>query len=319
MLSPPVTASFNGMVREPLVESGASVEPFIVLSDSQRAHDELTRRIHAAYKPTALIMLTEKPKTPKCRLATFIGHDGYGASAGILQHFAISTCFETVEAEEQRRGGQRYGWVLRMRTDIVLFAPLWLPTRRDRVYTPGGGMSYKGWLRCCNDHMFLCPRALCGPYATLIHNFNNSNCTPLPGYAAGGDGVLADGTIRPQPTRLAFPWHIARAYNATDNRTRHNDNCGRVTELGLVYAIARGSDNARAPGVIDCEQNLRVMWGYHARPLVHNAVRRCADLECARLSRRFHGSKLLNASEISTLTRAVYAAEARQGLHRAAG
>ena len=67
-----------------------------------------------------------------------------------------------------------------------------------------------GWLRCCNDHLFLCPRHLCGPYATLIHNFNNSNCTPLPGYARGGDGVLPDGSIRPQPVRLAERERVLR-------------------------------------------------------------------------------------------------------------
>lgn len=317
LLSHVVIASYRGMVRAPLLARGHVVDPFIVLSEQRNVNATLRRRIDAAYAPSALRLLAEHPYRPQCHLAQAIGHNGFGVSAGILQHFAVSACFETVATHEYGRGA-RYDWVLRMRTDMVLFAPLWLPVRRDRVYVPGGGMSYRSWLRCCNDHLFLCPRDLCHPYATLIHNFNRTDCRPLPGFAAGGDGLLPDGTIKPQPSKLAFAYHIARAYNATYNASQ-GSTCGRVVELGLVYAIARGGggEDGEAIGAIDCEQNLRLMWSYEARALVPASVRTCADNECSRLSRRFARGALLNMSEVAKLNRLAIAAEARAGMHKA--
>ena len=316
LLSLPVRASFESMVRRPLTASGHSVDPFIVLSEQRHENAELRARIDATYTPVSMRLVAERPSRPLCRHASAFGHDHFGASAGVLQHFSVSTCFGLVGEEERRRRAS-YGWVLRMRTDLVLFAPFRLPTRTDRVYVPGGGMSYRSWLRCSNDHLFLCPRQLCAPYATLIHNFNNSNCTPLPGYAAGGDGVLEDGTIRPQPIWHAFAWHIPRAYNASNSASRRPDGpCGLVVELGLLYAIARTLDGD--VGAISCVNNLHTMWASLPRRVVPSADRQCAMEECTRLSRQFSGGRLLNTSEISTYERKVFELEGRAGMHRAA-
>ena len=318
LLSKPVTSSFEGMVRAPIVASGHSVYPFIVLSE-QRSSNETSRlrdRITSAYRPVSLRlqMITERPTKPKCRLASFIGHDGAGSSAGILQHFTVSACFDDVAAEEHRRGSA-YGWVLRLRTDVVLFVSFRIPLRADHVYVPGGGMSYRSWLRCSNDHMFLCPRELCAPYATLIHNFNNASCVPLPGYAAGGDGVLADGTLRPQPAKMSFSWHIPRAYNASDNRTLFpsGNNCGKVVEMIMLYAIARGSDGEM--GAISCENNLKFMWANHHRPTRQSKSRQCAMSECQRISTLYHGGSPLESAEVHSLEKRLYQKEAQQGLH----
>jgi hypothetical protein len=174
--------------------------------------------------------------------------------------------------------------VLRIRTDMVFFASLRLPTDIDHVYLPEGGMSNEQWLRCSNDHAFLCPRRLCRPYATLLHNFAREDCTPLPGFAAGGTGVL-QGKVRPPPMRWVTPWYVLAAYNGSmGNRTRHvvkhmrngtsgwtkNEisyfiqSCGRVRELGMLYALARGMDGG--PSYLDCYHNLVTTWlGRHVR------------------------------------------------------
>ena len=224
-------------------------------------------------------------------------------------------------AEEERKRGATYAWVLRMRTDMVLFAPLWLPKDTNVVYVPGGGMTRRANLRCCNDHLFLCPRHLCAPYATLIHNFNDSDCRPLPGYAAGGDGVLPDGTIRPQPQRFAFSWHLTRAYNGTDNQTaagripRQVAFCGKIREMGLLYAITRSDIDTPDRGGIMCEHNLHIMW--RAPFDVHKDLKKCAFHECLRLSSRFSGGKpfATNASLMYEFDRRVIAKESARRYH----
>lgn len=310
LLSEPVTGSFEVMVRRPLLAHGHAVDPFIVLSEQRPTNESLRARIAAAYSPVTLHLTDERPRLPRCRLASMMGHDGSGASAGVLQHFGVDTCFGLVAEHEQRRGSD-YGWVLRMRTDMILFAPIWLPKSTQSVYVPGGGMSFRGWTRCSNDHLFLCPRGLCGPYATLIRNFDDPTCAPLPGFAAGGDGVV-NGTLRPPPVRLGFQFHIPKAYNATGQNY-----CGRVVELGLVYAIARSRPDGMSGGLA-CENNLKFMWPSHARGLVHSRLRDCALGECARVSRRFNGGTLLNTTEMFAFERTIVRHEERLGHHRPA-
>lgn len=212
-----------------------------------------------------------------------------------------------------------YDWVVRMRTDLVLLKPLNLPQTTDTVYVPGGGMSARSWLRCSNDHLFICPRALCTPYATLLDNFNTSDCTPLEGFSSGGDGVLPDGTLRPPPAKLSFSWHLSRAYNASQNAS-----CGRVREIGAIYAIARGD---AVEGGLTCENSLRFMWRKEAEKMVTPAVRACAMEACFRLSRRFGGGDSTPAHwlrknstdggglDMFALERRVFQMEARQGMH----
>ena len=308
LLSEPVRVSFDAMVKAPLISAGQSVDTFIVLSEQQPNNHTLRARLAAAYSPTHVKLVADKPHMPRCRLATMIGHGPFGESAGVLQYFGVAAGFELI-AHEERKRGVPYDWVLRMRTDMVLFRPIWLPLRTDQVYVPGGGMSFRGWTRCSNDHLFLCPRGLCAPYATLIHNFDDPTCVPLPGFAAGGDGVI-NGTIRAPPVRLGFQYHIPKAYNGSDRLP-----CGRVSELGLVYAIARARPDGMSGG-LTCENNLKSMWPSHAKGLVHAALRDCAMRECGRISAGFNGGTLLNSSEMLAFERSVTRVEERLGMHK---
>ena len=114
-----------------------------------------------------------------------------------------------------------------------------IPRDRRFVYVPAGGsaprcsipcllgpevrpislalaavtVSYRSGLRCCNDHMFVCPRELCSPYASLLDNFRDARCRAPPGYSSGGDGVKLDGTLREAPDLTWTSWYLSRAYN----------------------------------------------------------------------------------------------------------
>lgn len=213
LLSQPVTSSFTSFVRSPLHLSGYEVDPFIVLSEQNPADKHLISRLEASvYAPKALRLLPHAIFKPPCSLATV--EDRSAPGHPLVQWLAIGACFELIAAAEAARGAQ-YDWVLRLRTDLVFFAAFPMPTNAERVYLPSGGMSYRHWLRCCNDHMFLCPRRLCSPYEFLLRNFDRADCKPAPGYSAGGDGVLEDGTLRPPPLKTAVPWYVSRAYNGT--------------------------------------------------------------------------------------------------------
>jgi len=319
MLSDLVVASYRGMVRAPLRAHGGRVDSFVVLSE-QAALGSFSARLAAAYSPVAVRLISASHHPLKCRLARVTGHS-WGISAGILQWVSVSTCFEMI-AEEERKRGATYAWVLRMRTDMVLFAPLRLPHLADAVYVPGGGMTRRGQLRYSNDHLFLCPRHLCAPYATLIRNFNDSDCRPLPGYAAGGDGVLPDGTIRAQPHRFAFAWHLTRAYNGTDNQTApdrfrygRDSTCGRIREVGVLYSITRSDPASPDQGGIMCDHNLHIMW--RAPFDIHKDLKKCAFHECLRLSSRFSGGKAFatNTSLMYEFERRVISKESAKRYH----
>ena len=297
------------MVRSPLTASGHHVDTFIVVAEQDPANQPLHDNITAAYTPAAVRLSAHGAGFhAACRLASRLGHF-QGASAGILQWVSVSTCFDLVEQAEERRGSS-YDWVVRMRTYMVLLSALRLPAATDVAYVPGGGMSARSWLRCCNDHLFICPRRLCRPYFTLIHNFNTANCTPLADFGAGGDGVLPDGTLREPPAPLSFPWHIARAYNATQNAS-----CGRIRELGVLYAVARGDGRE---GGLTCENSLRATWRKEAEKQATSSARDCALRWCQQLSVRFsagHAYGNDTASRLATLQLQMIREESRRGMH----
>mmetsp|Transcript_42986 Transcript_42986/g.140091 ORF Transcript_42986/g.140091 Transcript_42986/m.140091 type:complete len:174 (+) Transcript_42986:499-1020(+) len=145
-------------------------------------------------------------------------------------------------------------------------------------------MSYRSGLRCCNDHMFVCPRELCSPYASLLDNFRDARCRAPPGYSSGGDGVKLDGTLREAPDLTWTSWYLSRAYNASGWAQ-----CGRMRELGLLYSIARGSSSL---GYLICQYTLSHGWNPGALVqfgLVNASERACALERCAELSDRLSG------------------------------
>ena len=153
-------------------------------------------------------------------------------------------------------------------------------------------MSYRTWLRCSNDHLFLCPRKLCSPYSTLLRNFERSDCVPQPGFASGGNGVKEDGSLRPPPIISAIGYYISRAYNGTDcgvPRLLHPKCCGRVREMGILYAIARGSDSF---GFLICGDSLVGSWRPDSIQQVDPLARSCAIRWCRLLTDLYSGATL---------------------------
>ena len=121
-------------------------------------------------------------------------------------------------------------------------------------------VSYRSGLRCCNDHMFVCPRELCSPYASLLDNFRDARCRAPPGYSSGGDGVKLDGTLREAPDLTWTSWYLSRAYNghrSTD--TLRHERCA-LSSPGYVKSVRLGPvrPDARARlALLDCPRRLK--------------------------------------------------------------
>jgi len=113
--------------------------------------------------------------------------------------------------EQERARGQPYEWILRTRTDVVLFADLGAmiaTAPRDRVYAPRNGMNFFLSARCQNDLLFWCPRELCRPYFTLLEIFESPHCR--------GAAKTLDATPLAVPSIFAVPTNGTVVPNGKD-------------------------------------------------------------------------------------------------------
>ena len=114
----------------------------------------------------------------------------------VLQWLGVASCYAQVEEAEATRR-QRYGWLLRLRTDLVYYGDL--PSLRNlpksAVYVPAAGMTIDSDWRCMNDHIFLCPRALCRPYFMQSELRTSRHCRSTE--TSGEDaGIINVGTCK---------------------------------------------------------------------------------------------------------------------------
>lgn len=178
LLSPPVAQTFEQHVRLPLEQR---VDIFVVVVDNKSTYASLRMQVKSAYPHLfSLILIPEHghqrlscairgtrvdwasadPRDPNAssRLRPIDRDQGRmvaHAARVLLQWHAIREGYSAVESAERRRGGQRYAWLLRTRTDVVHlepFAARWLAAAsRDHVFVAEGGMNAMGVAMCQND------------------------------------------------------------------------------------------------------------------------------------------------------------------------
>ena len=68
--------------------------------------------------------------------------------------------------------GHSYSWILRTRFDIAYLADMPLPPQ----LSPQSAYMPYGLVPCMNDHVFICPRALCRPYFTMTELWESRHC-----------------------------------------------------------------------------------------------------------------------------------------------
>jgi hypothetical protein len=314
LLSEITSASYAQHVVAAMTERGYAVDSFVAVTQQDEANQPLHDGIVAAYAPKAVRLLRQNLTAP-CHLA----HRGFNRYehrwSPLIQWVGINVCYELVEKEERRRNA-RYSWVLKVRSDMVFMNDIVPPADVGHVYVAEGGMARQGSVRCMSDHLFLCPRELCAPYFNLLDLFNRSDCAAPWSPAAARFYRAPNGTV-PLPPALGglavVGWYFASQYGGggparsdcksnsavtcTDSyagpqlEANHNNTseccrpsiqlslCGRVRELSIFYAIARGTGNCSE---IQCKLNLVDMWGTRSSQSLGArlaALKRCTDLE----------------------------------------
>ena len=291
LLSAPVRESFHHQVLDVLHSSGHRTSTFaaVVIGRGHAVGSSVTEAIRSNFTLEGLVVLND-PSPPKNR-----SHQSLspcvaalpGRGADLQQWLTLTSCFTQVEAHESRRR-VNFGWVYKLRTDIVHLGPVELPLHLSRafVYLPAGGMSSRSELQCMNDHLFLCPRELCRPYFGLSELFETecisgskfiveedagASHSVLMGTKRSrlphGAADLADGELdalrqpprRPTllpavPSGFGIQWYFYARYS--DGRTCRDGAsappacCGLLRERPWRYAIARG--DAPKAGRIEC-------------------------------------------------------------------
>ena len=191
LLTTPVHTMFDSNLRQPLRTAGASVGVHMVLVGSNWGDAAATARtselVQRFYAPDSLKLIDEKPVSFRCNSSLELG----GRSCipkptwpckkqperVIIQWVGLRHCYAMVRRHEQR-AQERYSWLVRWRTDVVLFAPL--PALHNLssafVYVPMGGMSSQPHSTCMNDRASARERTLESSDPSL-----SDHCYSLPG------------------------------------------------------------------------------------------------------------------------------------------
>ena len=346
LLSQPVAASFREYVMLPL---GSRLDIFValVVADVTKAQN-LTEELAAVFGArTRAVMVDSHTATawsPRCPvlgtrvdwgsadarnsstrlrpinrdLPSLVEH----AKRVLVQWIAIRAAYLAIEQAEEQRGGVRYAWIVRTRTDIVYledFASKWLFTSNNQfVYVPEGGMNAFDVAMCQNDHLFCCPRSLCRPYFHLLELWESPHCRHVsqqasnvsPGrekadalksiFAVPSDSAPGNFTVSgsnghptapfalpPLPALADAEWYFLARYSSGHlcdaASTTAASCCGLVREVPYLYSLARGDDRR---GNIECERRLVDFWRGKNATELHGRHRDALD-RCHRMSHRY--------------------------------
>ena len=302
LLAKPVVSTFQQHVLRPMKASFTPVDTYItVVNTSFPAPTPLRKDIDRAYASAIVELFPEQGlPTFKCGVhgSHLAGSNGSVTYTGtekralrharyiLLQWVGIRACYEQIVMGEETRGEQ-YSMIFRTRTDIVYLqdfpiSPAALQQRH--VFVPLGGMSDKDAFKCMNDHMFICPRALCRPYFHLLELWESQHCVEQ---TEGGSveprgttksifatptvlGLQPRHTLVPPTSNFALPvppsdanaeWYFFARYSRDGRLCGSGEAaeqcCGLLREVKWQYAIARGSKES---GYIECKQRLVRFW-----------------------------------------------------------
>ena len=303
LLAPPVYSTFHEHVVLPLRRNvGPTVDSYItVINETFPREWDLRQRIHEAYSTMQIQLLGSQP-LPNFRCALhgshlagpngsipYLGTEKRAvrhARAIMLQWVGIRACYEQLVSGEQTRGA-RYSLIFRTRSDVVYLRDIPITVdvlSRQEVYVPEGGMTEKPEFQCMNDHMFLCPRALCRPYFHLLELWESEQCVEQPdtpgktvtatrsifaSTRADGSLVLQDPWRAPSskfllptpPPKANAEWFFLARYSTGGRLCAEGESapqcCGMLRELRWPYAISRGTAGM---GYIECHQRVLKFW-----------------------------------------------------------
>jgi hypothetical protein len=294
LFRPHVYESFNKHVVSSIAAEGWRPEVFLVpsvdLADTARMAEVRTLALRTLNSLVKVSFVSTEPLRPRLRctmpLLVLPMREQLDSFKTLQQWVGMEHCYDEIGRAEQSRG-EAYRWIVRVRTDAVFYRSVSLAALNETgVYVPLGGMSATHHMRCMNDHMFVCPRALCRPYFKLIELFVHAACRN----SSSPDtrvhvptGLLAPPTepfVLPRQVRIArqrirtAQWWFASRYGAKEwCRTpdvytvpgQEVPCCGSLREYPWIYSLSR------APS--------KTALDIHAQ---------CVHLNCARVNHFWH-------------------------------
>lgn len=187
LLHPLVHKSYAERIVAPLARAGVTVATHIVVVGKWAAlnHTQLEQAIRDTYTVESLQLLAPQSPRYRCRPSQ-LGARHVLPSHVLAQFVAIRHCLAAVTRAEHSRGAP-YAYLMRARTDIYWMEELplahILAAARYRAIVPQFGMGPPGTPAYFNDHLFVCPRALCRPFFELLEIFESEHCRENPDHA----------------------------------------------------------------------------------------------------------------------------------------
>ena len=270
LLELPVVRTYNTHIVTPLTTAHHLVHThlaIVVRPNINGSHTRLRESASVAYSPQTIELIplveSETWSANSCGVRTNrTWANPRGDMSVLAQWYAIGQCYGTVEAAEQS-GGWRYAWMLRVRTDLVYYSDVPLPSTLSpkHAYVSSSGMTNDPLYRCMNDQIMLCPRGLCRPYFKLLELWTSPHCQA----GSATDSIFATTRTEPHgaqgPPEAAFTlplpppearrphmsaqWYFFARYSLRKGapctaKQSTERCCGLLREIAWPYSIARG-------------------------------------------------------------------------------
>ena len=321
LLAPAVVDGFAEHLVAPLERAGFAVDTYLQVvgkwpegNGSTIYHDALAQ----AYRRSTVTLLPVQLPHFRCTPHKAVA-DGQrfllGTSDILVQFVAIHDCYLRVERKEARRG-QPYSHLMRVRTDLAFLSdlPISIFHNPHRVYVVASGMGpVMAGITCMNDHVFVCPRALCRSYFNLLELFQSQHCHSLVTNAtdrhpdwqsifatrASANGSLLPNAWSGPPTEpfrvpgapkdwFTGQWYVFARHTATGRVCRPKEApascCGLIDEFPWWYTVvevvpSRNLTERPHPSVnIQCS---RIRWSHRGRkddPEMASSESKCSAL-----------------------------------------
>ena len=271
----PVVASFSQHIR-PTLERVGGYDVFVVLSEDA-LDDSMRDAITSAYGAIHVSCAPNRPERIVDFVTSSTARRHRGCARGIVgnpnnmkvlrQFAAIAACYHAVTRHELAPRQRRYDWLYRLRTDLVLFSDIFEPPGGGNVLVASGGMTDNAGFRCMNDHVFACPRDLCGPHFRLLEIMRarglSAICEDRPAAprCTWRDALVdqrgADCAIEALPPGMTPQWFPHTLYDGTYDASGANASpCGIVRERDIHYTLARQKNGNH----LQCKYRLEDLW-----------------------------------------------------------
>ena len=300
MLASAVVDGFAEHLVSPLEKAGFLVDTYLQVvgvwpPEGSRESLFIQRTLSRAYTRSTVSLLPVQLPKYRCPPNRFVAGHGFllGTSDVLVQFLAIHDCYQKITQDEARRQS-RHTHLMRIRTDLAYLSDIPISIFHDtlHVYVAASGMAPRSSAgsTCMNDHIFMCPRALCRSYFHMLELFQSEHCRSSKSTNESMGSIFAtrtsNGSLLPSswsgPPSAAFlvprappayftaQWYTFARYTDSGRVCRAREApatcCGLINEFQWWYTLATVSvddEHGNRPSIeLDCS---RMEWSHRGR------------------------------------------------------